>query len=116
MGRSEGRCCPVVGVLVERFFFLTRLPPRLEEPRIHSRFSLIHREHGGVPPDTSLDKSQLQTQKLFHVGNSGGMRFEDQKPVQGASGMPGAVSDPDCANKWTHIVKLRAERFDCATY
>lgn len=41
-------------LLVDSVFFLTRLPPRFEVPRMQSRFSFLHRAQGGCPPVVSL--------------------------------------------------------------
>jgi hypothetical protein len=51
---------------VDKVFFLTRLPPRFEVPRIHSRFSFLHRAHGGWPPDASLPDGQSVLRWMRH--------------------------------------------------
>lgn len=42
----------------EMFFFLMRLPPRLEVPRTHSLPSFLHLPQGGAPPEASLVDGQ----------------------------------------------------------
>lgn len=63
----EGASCEVVNeagldradsVVEGRFFFLMRLPPRLEVPRMHCLLSFLQRPHGGVPPEASLEHDQ----------------------------------------------------------
>ena len=60
VARSEGLGwvgrVPVVVVVVVMMegFFLMRLPPRFEVPKMHSLPSFLHLPHGGAPPEASL--------------------------------------------------------------
>lgn len=48
-------------------FFLMRLPPRFEVPKMHSLPSFLHLPHGGAPPEASLNQGGQHMQVAIDV-------------------------------------------------
>jgi len=96
IGSKDGRICVVEEVLLDSVFFLTRLPPRFELPRMHSRCSFLHRPHGGVPPETSLHYVRWRYRRVLMVSSAIVKAFVSRgsEAVRGFVGLTDAPKAP----------------------